>query len=479
MTTRKTALAATAALCLALPAAANDDVLGEETTFQSPGGVTERCVRIARMPGAVYSDKDLATEAEFCAIDLYAPTVALCPKTWSTSPGMIVYDISGGPYAGDREGFARNACAQGKDAKQQAVDDIAKFKPTMNAKGTSGTFSASPLLYYHLSRYLESDVGVPPAVWRSMDRALHLAEVARPGLALSGHSHSSDMNLAGWTVLVEADQTPEAYSPTSDLYTGDGAALYGVMLRSPGDRYNSEVNGTRKSGWGKGQNLDFQETAPFLALRSARPLAEAVAEGTATALKDPQIKRDMGEEVDPRQVVFWMHDLANIVLLDFIFSQQDRVGNIDYVAHWMWVENGEIRTRKAKSHGKETDPLPEGAVRIKRSHLNDNDAGARVEYANYAKSTRMLEGMRHFPASTYAKLMALNADLQAGGPLHAYLHDSFGLSAAQFDQIVTNTALSAGILSDSCRRGDLVFDVDPETFFLAGSVAPVAQDCGP
>jgi hypothetical protein len=48
------------------------------------------------------------------------------------------------------------------------------------------------------------------------------------------------------------------------------------MLRSTGNRYNSEFNGTRASGWGEGQNYDFQATAPFLALRSQKPLAEAV-----------------------------------------------------------------------------------------------------------------------------------------------------------------------------------------------------------
>ncbi len=477
MTLRKTTLAATTAMILSFPAAASDKILGESVTFQSPNGVTERCVRIARMPGAVYSDKDLEAEAAFCAIDLYAPDVGLCPKTWSTSPGMIVYDISEGPYTNDRQGFERKACPEGKDAKHQARDDIAKFKPTMNAKGTSGTFSASPLLYYHMSRYLGADIGVPPAVWRSMDRQMHLSEVARPGLSQSGHSHSSDMNVAGWEVLVKADQDPDAYSPTSDLFTTDESALYGVLLLSTGDRYNSEVNGTRKSGWGKGQNEDFQETAPFLALRSGKPLAEALAEGIAASLEDPQIKRDMGTDVDPRQVAFWMRDVANIALLDFIFSQQDRVGNIDFVPHWMWVENGEIKSRKAKSHGKEDDPLPEGAVLIKRTHLNDNDAGARVEYANYAKSTQMLEGMRHFPARSYARLIALNKDLQAQGPLFAYLRDSFGLSEGQLAQIVKNTALASGILSDTCKRGELTFDVEPEAFLLNGAVEPVAQGC--
>lgn len=456
---------------------ASDTVIGEATTFQSPHGVTERCIRIAPMPGAVYSEADRKAEADFCAIDLYAPTTALCPKTWSTSPGMMVYDISEGPFAGNRAGFEREACAEGKEAKSLAKTDLAKFKPTMNGKGTSGTYSASPLLYYHFSRYFEADVAVPPAVWRSMDRQTHLSEVARPGLAIAGHSHSSQMNFNGWKILVDADANPDSYAPTSDLYTSDGTQIYGVLLDSPGSRYSSEVNGTRKSGWGKGQNLDFQETAPFLALRSKLALADAVTEGVAAAIKDPQIKRDMGADVAPQQIVFWMTDLANIVLLDFIFSQQDRIGNIDYKTAWYWNEGGDLKHKKSDAKGKDDVAPFEGALRIKRTHLNDNDAGARVEYANFAKSTMMLEKLRHFPATTYRKLLALNADLAQEGPLFAYVRDSFGLDERQLAQVVKNVALATEILSGTCARGEMMFDLEPEQFFLNGVVATQAIDC--
>ena len=462
---------------LPLAATASDAVQGTATSFTSPNGVAEACIRIAPMPGARYSEADLKAEAAFCAIDLYAPTTGLCPKTWSTSPGMIVHDLSSGPYAGDRRGFETNACPEGKDAKDQSAGELAKFKPTMNGKGTSGTFSASPLLYYHLSRYFDAQVAVPVAVWRSMDRAMHLSEVARPGLAISGHSHSSDMNVNGWQILVAADQDPSVYSPTDDLFTADRSALYGVMLKSTGNRYNSELNGTRASGWGKGQNRDFQETAPFRALRAPGTLSEAIATGLAEALRDPQIARDMGEDTPPAQIAYWMRDLAEIVLLDFMLSQQDRVGNIDFVPLWHWVEGGEIQTRKAASHGPETEPVPEGALRIKRTHLNDNDAGGRVEYANFAKSTGMLEGLRHFPAPLYARLMALNADFQAQGALHGYLKDSFGLDARQFDQLVRNTGLAADILSAACRDGTLTFDLDPDAFLMDGSTSRVTLDC--
>jgi hypothetical protein len=188
------------------PAAATDAVLGDATTFKSPNGLTERCVRITRAPGGVYGAGDDKQEAEYCAIDLYAPGVALCPKTWSTSPGMMVYDISAGAYANDRAGFMRNACAEGKSAKGLARDALAKFKITMNAKGTSGTFSTASLLYYHFSRYLDTSVHVPAAVWRSMDAAEHAAEVASRGLSLSGKT--GRMNHEGWRHLLEAERNP-------------------------------------------------------------------------------------------------------------------------------------------------------------------------------------------------------------------------------------------------------------------------------
>jgi hypothetical protein len=171
-----------------------------------------------------------------------------------------------------------------------------------------------------------------------------------------------------------------------------------------------------------------------------------------------------------------MEDLTGIVLLDYILSQQDRVGNIDFVPVWVWTEGGGIRTAPAAKHGDDAAPAP-GALRIKRTHLNDNDAGGRVEYANFAKSTGMLEGLRRFPPATYARLMELRADLDAEGPLHAYLRDSFGLSEAQFAQLVNNTRLAADLLAAACEAGSLALDLDAEAFLISAKEAPAAMDC--
>ncbi|MCF6272197.1 MAG: hypothetical protein L3J37_03260 [Rhodobacteraceae bacterium] len=453
---------------------AGDTVVGIETNFTSPNGVVERCVRITPIPGGVYSSGDLEDEADYCAVDLYAENVALCPKTWSTSPGMQVYDISGGNYANDRASFMRNACPEGKSAKDLASDVWFKFKPTMNQSGTSGTFSASSLLYYHFSRYFDATVKVPVAVWRSMDAQAHLDEVARAGLALSGRAR---MNHEGWRALVGADQNPESYQPTDELFTSDRRQIFGVLLNSPGHRYGPSINGTRESGWGKGQNRDFQETPAFLALRSSSPLEQAIAQGLAAGRKVSAINRDLGPDVPPQQMVYWMKELTEIVLFDYIFSQQDRVGNIDYTPYYYWLENGEMTRQKAKKHERGDDTVPQDALLLMRTNLNDNDAGGRVQYANFTKSTQMLEKIRHFNGNTYRQLMALEADLQSQGEIYQWVASSFGLDERQINQVVVNTGLAANILRDTCEAGNLIFDLYPKRYFETGEVTPEQISC--
>lgn len=461
---------------LATPVFASDAVKGIETTFSSPNGVTERCVRIEHIPGGTYTSGDIEDEAAYCSIDLYAASVALCPKTWSTSPGTMVYDISDGPYANDRAGFERNACHEGKSAKDLAGGDLAKFKMTMNARGTSGTYAPSSLIYYHLSRYLDTSVDVPVAVWRSMDAAVHRAEVSERGLAMTGSAQR--MNHEGWRHLVNAEANPASYSPTDDIMTADRKQVYGILLSSPGHRYGSEINGTRKSGWGAGQNRDFQETPAYRALRTDAPLAEAIATGIEVATRDRQIRKDLGDQGSPEQMVFWMRELSEIVLLDYIMSQQDRVGNIDFTPYWYWIEGGEAKRKKAKHHEPGDGDVPEGAILLRRTNLNDNDAGGRVAYANFAKTTEMLQKLRHFDGGVYEKLIALNTDLQARGPIYEWLATSLGLKETEVRQFVNNTALATGILQDSCRAGQLRFDLNPNRLLETGDAGEDEVNCG-
>jgi len=450
---------------------------GSAITHRSPQGTEEQCVILDRMPGGVYSDADRALEQAFCAIDFYSGKHALCPKVFSTSPGTLVYELSRGSFAGNAAAFEAQQCASSSPAKRGAPGEPVSYKMTMNDAHTSATFSTAALLYYHFARYFDADVHVPVSVYRSMDRQEHLARVTRPGLELSAHRKGGAMNHAGWNILQAAENNPASYKATDELFTQDREQVYGVLLQPHGDRYGPELNGTRQSGWGEGQNRDFQETAPFLALRSALPLIEAIEDGIHAATANPTLRQTMRSGIAPEQMVFWMRELTEITLLDFIFSQQDRIGNIDYLSYWYWVDNGQIRHMPASGTQLPDEIADQHAIRIRRTQLNDNDAGGRIPYANYTKRTGMLEKIRHYNADTYRRLLRLAADLDSRGELYGYVRDSFGLSKPQLEQLVNNTRLAAGILRDNCRAGRLRFDLDPAAFLLTGKAEPKQLDC--
>ena len=168
------------ALLAVLPvmATATDKVAGDRHPFSSPNGVTETCVALAKMPGGVYSDEDKAKEKALCAIDIYDRHVAVCPKLKSTSPGTFVYELTKGPYAGDQKGFEAKVCPRGDIVVPEADGPPAGFKVTMNAKGTSGTFSTASLLYYHLTRYLDASIRAPVSVSPASSATLARASTA-------------------------------------------------------------------------------------------------------------------------------------------------------------------------------------------------------------------------------------------------------------------------------------------------------------
>lgn len=473
---RRITLIATLLVAGTQPCIASSAVRGTESTFRSPGGAAERCIALDHVPGGSYSPTDREREKEFCAIDFYSTSYALCAKVFSTSPGTLVFDLRGGPYAGDQGRFERDACGSRSVHKRGAPRDPISYKMSVNTRESSATFANASLVYYHFARYFETSVHVPVAVLRNIDRGEHGRRVTANGVRLSANDSALRMNHAAWLALQSAERDPSTYKPREELFTPDGL-LYGVMLQPLGRRYGEEMNGTRRSGWGDGQNRDFQQTAPYRALRSPKPLPEAIADGKAAAMRDPVLAKATGAGVKPQQMVFWMADLIDITLLDYLFSQQDRIGNVDYVTYWYWVDGGKLRHQLATGSQPAPDIASFAPLAVRRTELGDNDAGVRTSYVNYAKRTGMLDGLRHYRARTYRQLMRLQADFASQGPLHEYTRTTFGLSEREFASIEANVQLAATTLRESCKSGRLRFDVEPEEFLLSGRVVEQRVDC--
>ena len=290
-------------------------VRGAVKEFISPGEATERCIALDHMPGGTYTDEDAAREAELCTVDFYDNKHALCPKVFSTSPGTLIYNLAGSTYSGNPQAFEREACSAGGVNKKGVTGKPISYKMSVNTRESSATFANSSLLYYHFSRYIHPTAHVPVAVFRSIDRREHNRRVSSRGLSLTAGRPALKMNHAGWKALHGAEQNPSSYKPVEELFTPEGL-LYGVMLHQRGKRYNAEMNGTRESGWGDGQNRDFQKTAPFRALRSNLSLLDAINEGIRLALQNPKLVKATKRDATPYQMVYWMSDLVDIMSWD-------------------------------------------------------------------------------------------------------------------------------------------------------------------
>lgn len=450
-------------------------VEGLVTEYESANNVAEQCVRITDFPGAVYSDADRDSESAYCALDF--ARLALCPKLWSTSPGTIIYEYDYGKFGDSPAQFESEHCASGGHAREQAISEPAVYKQSVNARDTSATYAPSSWVYYHFSRYFQTNTRVPVAVYRSMDAGEHNRRVVKPALADTAGRRGLGMLRAGWTFLDKVETGQQEGAAARAVLTDGGRQIYGVLLNSMGKRYGAEFNGTRESGWGAGQNNDFQQTAPFLALRNSLPIPQAAAASIRDARKNPLMAKDLPPDTSVQQVVLWMQDVLEITLLDFMLGQQDRIGNIDYNWRWYWVEQGQLHSMAASGSEAPAEIAGFDALRLRQSAINDNDAGVRPGYADFAAKTHMLEGLRHYDPKLYQRLGRLAADLGSGGPAYQWLTQSAGLSAREADLIAERAQQAFSILQADCQSGALSLDLDVAAIITNSDAMQQAVSC--
>jgi hypothetical protein len=191
-------------------------------------------------------------------------------------------------------------------------------------------------------------------------------------------------------------------------------------------------------------------------------------------------------------MVVWMQDLLEMAVLDFILSQQDRIGNVDYIWAWAYLEDGKVHYQNLT--GPEAyltrvdmakidlsvpyDLIGKKAHLVQRTILGDNDAGGLVGYANFTKSFQVLEDIRHMNPRIYLQLQRLAKDIEKNGELKSYLKDNFVLGKADYTSLLKNIRLAASILRSSCKQGLLRFDLDlPSYISNNGQVQTAPVNC--
>ena len=216
-------------------------------------------------------------------------------------------------------------------------------------------------------------------------------------------------------------------------------------------------------------------------------MLDASAVGVAQSKKDPVVGKALVATPSKEQMMFWMQELSEILILDHIFSQQDRPGNIDYTWDWYYVDEAaelkSVRTNSKVSRSAMNTIQPPEEVKqsgrhflIQKTQLNDNDAGGR-RYVNFTQKFGLLTKLRHLNPVTYRQIVRLAKDFEAKGPLYRYLHDAFYISDSNVELIRQNAIQAAQILQSTCKAEMMKFDLTPEAYLVKQQIEQAQVDC--
>lgn len=458
---------------------------GEAKYYLSPQQVQEICLRPSPIPNGLYSQKDLEEEKRLCDIDFYnEQSTGVCAKTWSTSPGLVIYNLTSGTYDSKKDLFESTQCPSSLLLK--SFKSKAKFKSTMAEDNTSSTYSKASLVYYHLSRFMNTDLTVPVAVYREIDSSTH-KQLSAQGLKNS----RSEAIRNGWKRSLEAHNLGEKYYRKNLFFGETIQTVQGSLLKGSGEMVGPEINGIN-SNWGQSATNDFANTPAFMALKNKNPLELAIAESlevysqtleaqykkhkggffkrkNADALKEIETMKKTLPHINKAQMSLWMKELTEILILDTLLGQEDRIMNIDF----KWVrlaldEKGKTikKTLDAKNSFFERDQViktmgetQESTQLFQQLVLNDNDAAIIPYFTNFSKKAKLIEMISHIAPETYELMKALNNDLQALGDIYLYLKNTMNLSASELKTITDNSHYVFETLASKCEQGTLRFDL--------------------
>jgi hypothetical protein len=422
--------------------------LGDPPVLQhsTPTGVTEVGQRLVAFPftppDVKLKDKEPLSSSndwftkhdknkidELGSLDFYATTgpqsVGVVPKLHNTSAGIEIYQLpptltketfekTEGPY---RSGITK------KYSNKRSGEKIAKFK--------AGTMAQSGLACFHISRLLGHLVEVPPATYRTMD----LQEFQKVGEQARTTGHPSCTQ--AW-----ADLRAMANSGSSKLVLPDGKAVYGSLAQNPRGEDSSP-----EDYWTVGA---IRGHSFYKVLSSTQPVANVLNLSDSKCLQDLALAQDM----------------VRGVILDSIFRQVDRLGNISIAQLQHYVD----RDGKVKWDDKLSDKDKADAVSpifaLKRVMYKDNDDGMMWGMSSISV-TPILNEAHHIDKTIYNRLQWLAGLMQDSEPgsdakIKDYFINVVHISGDNYDKLKASLLKQAASLKNRVDSKDIQLDLDFE-----------------
>jgi hypothetical protein len=412
----------------------------------TPTGATEVAQRLIAFPftppdvklkenEALSGSKDWFTKHdkdkidELGGLDFYASSgpesVGVVPKLHNTSAGIEIYELpptlskdtfekTEGPYRG---GITK------KFSNERSGKKIAKFKTYPIAQ--------SGLASFYVSRLLGHLVEVPPATYRTME----VQEFEKVGnqARTTGHPECT----AAWANLRSWVQ-----SANPKMVLPGGKLVYGSVAQNPRGEESSP-----EDYW----TVDAIRGHSFYRVLSSRsPVANILNLNDVKSLQELALAQDM----------------TRGVILDSIFRQADRLGNISVEVFQHYVTNeGKVKWDDKvsdKDKGEAVSPI----LPLKRIMYKDNDDG--MNWGRDSISvTPILADTHHIDQTIYNRVRWLAGLMQDSEPgssakIKDYFMNVVHTSGDNYDQMRTSLIKQAASLKSRVDSKDIQLDLDFE-----------------
>ncbi len=411
----------------------------------TPNGVTEIAQRLVGFPftppdvklkdDALSSSNDWFTKHdkneidELDSLDFHTPSgpqsVGVVPKLHNTSAGIEIYQV---PPTSSKETFEKTegpyrAGITKKYSNKRSGKKIAKFKV--------GTMAESGLACFYVSRLLGHLVEVPPATYRTMD----VQEFEKVGEQARTTGHPSCTE--AW-----ANLRAMVKSGNHKVVLPDGKLVFGSLAENPRGE-----NSSPEDYWTVGA---IRGHSFYRVLSSKSPVANTLNLNDTGCLQDLALAQDM----------------TRGVILDSIFRQVDRLGNISVAVLQHYVTN----KGKVKWDDKVSDKDKAEAVSplhpLKRIMYKDNDDGM-MWGTNSISVTPILNETHHVDQTIYNRLQWLAGLMQDSEPgsdakIKEYFVNAVHISGDNYDKLKASLIKQAASLKSRVDSKDVLVDLDFE-----------------
>lgn len=411
--------------------------------------IVEKCVMPKHLIGVKYKEKDRSDEAMLCSLDFYGDTVlnetkleyvAVCPKSRSTNPAVELYKIK--EEGGSVEKYEKKQCSLHSQRRDKSkAKRVAKFKQSMSC-----SYTPSILSYYHVSRMLGGVGNVQPAVIRTMALKEH-RKIAKLGYRVAKRSKQRIQALT-WKMFIETeshiDSRKNRYGKrySKQVFTTDNKQIFGAMQK------DVKKESRYKEFYIKNYNNSYKRL-------TSQPFVKQLMD------RQPQHKRSV-------EKLFQLKDYSDMLVIDYLLSQEDRFGNIAFKDYYYSV-NGNDKVDRSKVPEKIDKQLSDkklnelNAYKVRRLVLKDNDCG--VSRFNRTKKSKIMSKIRHMSLNTYQRLLWLDSKIERD-ETEDFFRNELLFSHQDWEKFESLVQGLKKTLQKNCLRGRLRLDLNPERKML-------------